>query len=337
MRHSARPAIWQSKKEFLLGRHFGRALNNIGFIYEDRMGWLFKLLLALVSCLFLAGQTVAFERPNLLVMGDDADPQGVSRDSQVFDRVLNAMNNQLNDIGFDVYDETTLLLEKGQNKNLDYKQDKPSLIQTRRSDADIIALARSIQRPPIDIVVLFTLYASAKPQGSISKVRIRLEGRLLNVRTGQRLGNFEVTSPERFNPSSACGHECLLDIVGDHSKALADNLGEVLAQKLSWLMEDNGNQLVSAFTLEFDNFSPKDMMAIEEYLVVFSGYQSHRPIYNSMTRSEMWYQTSIHSAKLSRNLYKMLDHLNLQGIVQFSGNTYTLQKIVLRNCCATKG
>ncbi|MFT4926377.1 MAG: hypothetical protein ACI8WB_002475 [Phenylobacterium sp.] len=281
-------------------------------------------LLLLTFWLLMMGQAQAADQPNLLIMGDDGDHEGIARDSRVFARVLDALSNQLQDIGFDVFDETALVLA--------HPQSLPQQ-QTRRNDGDIIDIARAIQHPPIDIVVLFSIYASANRQGSLTKVRIRIAGRLLNVRTGQRLGNFEVVSPERYHPGASCERECLLETIGDHSKALASNLGSELAQKLNWLAggHSDGSELLSAFTLVFDNFSPDDMAAIEEYLVVFSGYHSHRPIYNSMTRAELWYQTRIHAAKLSRNLHKMLAQLALRGIVQFSGNTYTVQKIILAN------
>ena len=63
--------------------------------------------------------------------------------------------------------------------------------------------------------------------------------------------------------------------------------------------------------------------------MIFSGYQSHRPTVSSATRTELWYKSSIGSAKLNRNLQKMLNHLNLKGTVQFSGNIFTVEQIIL--------
>ncbi|MFT5163326.1 MAG: hypothetical protein ACI9FJ_001915 [Alteromonadaceae bacterium] len=280
------------------------------------IGCLLGLVLALG---IMMPEVMAAQRPNLLIMGEDADQDSIPSDSRVFKRVLNALANQLHDSGYDVFDETAIT------------QAIQPLGQRRRSDADIIDIARMIQHPPIDVVVLFSIYGNAQPQGSISQVRMRIEGRLLNAQTGQRLGNFEVKTPDRYNRLPHCERECLLETIGDHSSTLAYHLGEVLGKKLDWLINDSGGKLPAAFTLVFDNFSPDDVMAIEAFLVVFSGYQNHRPIFNSMTRAEVWYQTTISPAKLSRNLHKMLNHLELSGVVQFWGNTYTLQKITLLN------
>jgi len=53
-------------------------------------------------------------------------------------------------------------------------------------------------------------------------------------------------------------------------------------------------------------------------------------VYASKTRAEFWYETSLKSAKMNRNLRKMLKHLDMNSRVQFSGNTFTVQRITLR-------
>ncbi len=43
-----------------------------------------------------------------MVFGDDADEDTVPRNSRVFNRVIHALRSQLDDKGFDVYDETAV-------------------------------------------------------------------------------------------------------------------------------------------------------------------------------------------------------------------------------------
>lgn len=280
---------------------------------------------ALLFCTLLIGWFLpakASDNPNLLVMGMDADRGAIARDSRVFRRVLDALNNQLHDMGFNVYDETTITLD--------------NFVQGRsgRSDAELIDIARSVQRPPIDIMVLFTIYSQAEAQGYTTAVNSRIEGRLLNVKSGQRLGNFEVSSPAPWQTSASCNTPCRFEREGDYAKSLATDLGQVLGEKLAWQVNggqhpSTESQLVVAYNLVFDGFSPVEVMAIEEYLVIFSGYQDHRPVYASQSRTELWYQSQIKTAKLHRNLQKMLTQLDLRGLVQFSGNTYNISKITL--------
>ena len=273
----------------------------------------------------IATPAIAGDNPNLLVMGEDADKDTVPRNSRVFKRVLDSLQGEMSNYGFSVFDETAVTLD-------DFAQGR-----TRRTDAEIIDIARSVRRPPIDVAVVFQIYASAKSLSHTTKVKARISGRMLNVKTGQFLDSFEVESPAEWNAPPKCNRECILETVGGYSKTLADDLGSVLAEKLDWMVaggegNDSGeSQLPNAFNLIFSGFTPEDMLSIEEYLVIFSGYKSHRQSYCSARRCEMWYESGIKTAKLNRNLQKMLAELELRGLVQFSGNTFTMKKITRRN------
>lgn len=284
------------------------------------------LLITLSLGMFSAVQ--AADNPNLLVMGEDSDQDTVPRDSRVFKRVLASLANQMHDNSFDVFDETAITLDN-------FAQGR-----TRRTDAEIIDIARSVKRPPIDVAVIFSIYASAKDKGYTTKVKTRIEGRLLNVKTGKRLGNFEVDSGKLFNAPASCERECILEVVGNKSRVLANDLGAVLAEKLAWMVDGGHkhasmdrpgtNDMMSEYSLIFDGFSGEDFSDIEEYLVIFSGYHSHRPVEARHTRTEIWYKSSIASAKLNRNIKKMLAELELRGTINFEGNTFTVKKITLR-------
>ena len=182
-------------------------------------------LLAIMLSACSSYPAAAGDKPNLLIMGEDADQDTVPRDSRVFRRVLNGLSNQLNDVGFDVYDETAVSLD-------DFAQGR-----VRRTDAELIDIGRSISRPPIDVLVLFTIYASAQDVEYTTKVRTRIEGRLLNVRTGQRLGNFELPSPKEWNAPPKCSRECILEVIGEDAGILANDIGSVLAEKLAWMVD----------------------------------------------------------------------------------------------------
>ena len=270
----------------------------------------------------------AADNPNLLVMGEDADEDTIPRSSRVFKRVVGALANQMHDNSFDVYDETAITLDNFEQGRI------------RRSDGEIIDIARSVKRPPIDVAVIFSIYASARDKGYTTKVRARIEGRLLNVKTGKRLGNFEVDSGKHWNAPSNCDRECILKVVGDKSRVLANDLGAVLAEKLAWMVDGGSNSgmdrpgtngMLTDYSLIFDGFSAEDFSDIEEYLVIFSGYHSHRLVGGSShTRTEIWYKSAIGEAKLNRNIKKMLAELNLRGTINFEGNSFKVKKISLR-------
>ncbi|WP_299071417.1 hypothetical protein [uncultured Paraglaciecola sp.] len=283
-----------------------------------------SLLLTLTLGMLLPVQ--AADSPNLLVMGDDADEDTIPRNSRVFKRVIASMNSELNDI-VDVYDETAITLTN-------FKQGR-----VRRTDGELIDIARSVTRPPIDVVAVFSIYASMKDTGYSKKARARVTGKLLNVHSGKFIDNFE-TSPYSWNVSAGCDNrECILEEMGDGIKTLGQELGNVLATKYDWqLYGQHGNaqrgtstnDMIGDFYLEFDGFSAEDVMEIEEYLVIFSGYESHRPTEQRHTRSVMLYRSSISNAKLNRNLKKMLAELDMRATISFEGNTYVMKRISLR-------
>ena len=270
----------------------------------------------------------AAEQPNIMIMGEDADEFTVPRDNRVFKRVLDALANEMHDEGFNVYDETALTLD-------DFVQGR-----VRRSDDEIIDIARSIKRAPIDVATIFSIYAHVKETRYTKKISTRVTGRLLNVRSGQRLGNFEVELPMSDNVSTTCDTQCLYESVGRNAKVLAQELGAVLAMKLDAQSPtsrngrgsddgDSSGGLDSAYSMTFNGFSSGEINDIEEYIVAFSGYKHHRPVSSSMRNTEYWYETGSDVARLNRNLRVMMDHLGVEGRVTFSGNSFSVEKIKL--------
>jgi hypothetical protein len=281
-----------------------------------------------MAALMPAGAAQAGEHPNIIIMGEDADKDTVPRNSRVYKRVLDALVNEMNDEGFNVYDETAVTLD-------DFAQGR-----VRRTDAEIIDIARSVKRPPIDVAVIYSIYASAKKLSYTTKIRTRITGRLLNVRSGKRLGNFEVELPQPDNAPVKCQRECILETVGKNARVLGMDLGVVLTKKLDWLAarsddkhEKDGHDddgLASAYSLVFTGFTPNDITSIEEYIVAFRGYEHHRPVSSSLRNAEYWYETKSKSARLNRNLRLMMEHLGYEGRVTFKGSSFQIDKISKR-------
>ena len=279
-----------------------------------------------ISCATLPGTGFAGDKPNLLIVGEDYDEETIPRNSRIFKRVLDAISNQVHDQGFDVFDETAITLGN-------YVQGR-----IRRNDVEVIDIAKGQTRPPIDILLITSVYVGAEKTSYTTKIKARVTGRLLKVHSGQRLGSFEVESPSTWTAPADCSRECLLETVGKNAKILAQDVGAILAEKLDELLsaeasdseEKSSDGLATQYVLIFEGFTREDMMDIDEYLVVFSGYESHRPIYSSRRRQEIWYESQISSGKLNRNLRKMLSHVDMKGRVSFSGNEYTVTKITKR-------
>lgn len=287
------------------------------------------MLTLLCSLMFFTVPAQAGDKINLLVMSEDADTDTVPRHSRVFRRVITAIQNQMLEQGIDVIDETMATMDE-------FEQGR-----SRRSRAEILDIARSVSKPPVDVVTNFLIYASVQDKGYTSKLRVRVEGEILHVGSKKYLGNFESLSPRtwQIHPNCAESRECVLEEVGEKARIIGNDVGAVLAEKLAYLRGDHAtggrpgghDQLENGYELIFDGFTPEDMMDIEEYLVIFSGYRTHRPTFSNARRAEIWYESTINSAKLDRNVKKMLEQLGLRASIQFAGNRFVIKKITFRN------
>ena len=165
----------------------------------------------------VAGMSVpgyAAGRANILVMGEDAAEPGasldtvvVARDTRVFKQVLEAISNSLVHDGFDVYDERALTLDN-------FKQNR-----TGRTEVELLDIARSVQSPPMDAVAIFTVYAGARKLAYTTDIYARITARIVNTRTGQKIGAFEVTSPRGWKAPTGCERDCLLEVIGEIGRA----------------------------------------------------------------------------------------------------------------------
>lgn len=281
---------------------------------------------------------MAGEQPNLLVMGEDADTDTVPRGSRVFVRVLNALSEELSMEGFRVYDETAVTMNI---TNPD---------RVRRDDAELISVARRVPDVPIDAVTVFKIYASAEDNAyaDITDLRMRVAGRMLNVSSGKRLGNFEISYKRGDLPPlpANCNRECVLQNVGDQAARVGADLGRVLASKLDMIspagtstsgasiggssdvsVAQGCTGLTEGYTLIFSGFEAEEITRVEEYLVSFKGYDHHRPMRTDAGQSDYWYETCSDVARLNRNLRLVGEHMALETRVAKTGNRFEITKI----------
>jgi len=277
---------------------------------------------------------MAADDPNILIMAEDADADGVARNSRISTRILNAVVTQLDQRRYRVYDETAVTIDT-------HKQGR-----TRRTDAELIDIAKSIRKPPIDVVVFFTVYANVDRKKYSNDLHLRIVGRLLSVHDGRRLGNWEEELPDRWSLPNRCfpddkgvRRDCLLEAVGRDARRIATGMSSVLAERLEYLTDGGrrlggdgrrDSNLEKGYSLTFEGFDRRDIREIEEYLTIFSGYIDHRPTTSMTKYVEFWYESTIRTSKLRRNLEKMMEVLNLDYTIQFQGNKFSLRNKNIR-------
>ena len=280
--------------------------------------------LFLLTAVIHSGASLAAETMNILILGATDNRDRPPGESRAFKGVVDELSAVLQDHGFAVFDESAVTLN-----NL--AQDGE-----RRDDAKPMDIARAVRRPPVDLAIVFSVYTRTKQLSYTAKIGSQITARLLNVTTGQNLGSYRAESPRSLRVPVDCGHGCLGAAVERDARRLSRELGRQLAQRLSSMLSakavpygspgDVYSGMPAAYTLVFEGFSAKEVFEIEEYLVVFSGYQQHRPLSAGRERHEYWYETGSARGRLNRNLSKMLDYLKMPGQVKLSGNVFTVTK-----------
>lgn len=283
------------------------------------------------TALAVAPELAGAEPLNLLVMGEDADPDTIERHTPIFDRVVEAISGELRDAGIAVYDETATTM------------DFYDLGRVRRPDAELISLARSVQIAPIDAVTAFEIHAATVPSvyEGITELRLRISGRVIEMASGQSLGGYEVSyQPGELPPLPLnCDRDCQVAFVGDHAARVARDVGAALAAQLAGIGQATagampGNRAgcddsTNAFTLAFKGFSPEEMARIDAYLAAFQGYANHRPLVGGGARTEVWYETCAGADRLERNLQKMFEQTGAEVWLESDEHGFSAAKIAV--------
>ena len=282
------------------------------------------------AALALAPGHAAADPLNLLVMGEDADLDTIERHTAIYDRVVQAISGELRARGLVVYDETAVTMEFY------------DLGRVRRPDAELISLARSVQIAPIDAVTAFEIHAATVPSvyEGLTELRLRITGRVIEIRSGQSLGGYEVSyRPGELPPLPLnCRRNCQIAFVGDQAAQIASDVGAALAAQLTQLTPGTESREVPAadpgcgetpntFTLAFKGFTAQDLARIDAFLTAFQGYAHHRPLVTGSVRSEVWYETCADTERLERNLRAMFEQTGAEVWLEGDEHGFSATKL----------
>lgn len=285
------------------------------------------LLICAAAWMMLLPRAHAADRA-VIVMGLDTPEQHasthigiVARDTRLFNQVLETIAGELRRQGFNVFDERALTLDKVQERK-------------GRTEAELIEIARTVQHPPLDAAVIFSVYAGARKLSYTTDVYARVTGRILNVRTGEKIGSFDAASPGGWKATRDCDGDCLLEALTKSIKPMAVDVGSTLGRQLAAASPtvkkgDEARYPPRGYTLVFTGFSTDDISGVEEYLVAFKGYKAHKPATTAPRRVSYWYETDTDAIGLNHNLRMMLDRIGAEGSITFSrtDNTFTVEKL----------
>lgn len=266
----------------------------------------------------------AAESPNVLIMNEDADKGAIPRSNRASRAVLDAMMGVMNDRALRTFEESALTYR-------DQKQGRQ-----RRPDHELVAVARAIDSPPMDVMVAYTIYVVGQKKDHTTEVKVRIPARMRSVHTGELLYNFEVS--DTYNAHPDCKRDCMLETITENARALGAEVGGILAQQLDiqtekadW-SEPASPQLGSgrAYELKFEGFNSKEMIELEDNLQLMRGYEDHEVQHSGNWRTEIWYEIDRKAGSLKNAFVKMLDSMGYNARVSYRGRTFVLQRITQR-------
>ncbi len=65
-----------------------------------------------------------------------------------------------------------------------------------------------------------------------TRIDMEIAGRMLQVSNGDVLARFDLPLPGALSASPNCDRRCIIKLLEDNTAALADSLGNVLAERL---------------------------------------------------------------------------------------------------------
>lgn len=262
---------------------------------------------------------------NVLVVGGYADGQQMSRGGAAFNRTQDAFADSLQGEGFNVYDETAV------GGGVDW---------TWLKDHEVIDQVRLVRSPPMDAVVVFSLFADYKNRGYRHSIYPRVSGYVLSVPDGRYLGDFDVDLPGGAAVPKKCSSACFSDVIGDAGRALAQEAGAIVALKLQNLKKRSGKRskkntrsdggLASSYVMTFDGFGARTLDDIEDRLTRLKGYRHLRVLNASYARTKYWYETSANDGALLRSVRQVVDDEGVSARVTFSRGTFEVTNISRR-------
>ena len=282
----------------------------------------------LLACVFITPPLRAADQLNVLIVGDET-----ARGTPLFARTRTAINEALMHEGFAVFDD-----------------DAFDTLKQKRADSERIAAVRALPQP-IDALVIFSVQANAHQLTYTTDLSAHVSGRVINARTGQSLGSFQVASPDSWKVPSTCADACLIDTLGKQIDIIGGNLGAALGEKVGVIVPlatpapKSIERLESVgvpapahipalparpkdYTLIFTGFAADERADLSSYLHAFPGYRHETVSATAADAVTYTYDSASDAAHLDHSLHMMLDRIGADGSVTFAADakTFTVRK-----------
>ena len=300
-----------------------------------------------IVCVFVARPAFSQSQNNIpvIVMGEDEDPTSVSRESDIFKRVLSQLKESMFRKGFRIRDEEMITVDLGWK------------IVNRRPKTELIEAAKLANNSANGnhhsrALVLFRIHTAKKDLSYSTKIETRIAVEIYDLLSNEFLSNFELPIV-RYSAPLDCDKLCISNIVGGKAQEIATRIGDKLTKHLLNLFlptshssvttpSDLGSKwrlcggLKTTYTITLRNFDVAETRGIVNIMEKeFPCYSSHNllPVKSSAVR-KYEYISRAKFVKMDEWLSIAVKQIGLNPDndveIYLRGNEFIIDKVSLR-------
>lgn len=272
----------------------------------------------IVCALSLFAQNVAVAG-TILLLGEDSDSGAFAVESRPVRSAADLLRGRLTSYGFDIYDEASVGVSLGY---------QPGLM---RNETEVLEVARAMDAPPMDEVVVLSLYPQRSTTSFGSKYELRYSAKVLSVSGGRVIGSFVSRSLEPVPLPKRCDENCFLESVSEHVEDLALDLADQISRVVtggSSAQECLGQGCYAGLAHEYKivlRYPNTQIIDAFETRVLQDDLGELIPVENGAAVQSYWLKSDLKSLEVKRFLLDLREDLGAALQVRMSGNTFEVR------------
>ena len=200
----------------------------VGFsVLRRGLAWVVLIAAAMLGVAAAPALAQSGDKIPVIVMGEDSDPLSIPRSSDVFRRVLLALQEKMSDYGFYVIDEDILTARLGWiSRDHRPKQELMEVAVLANQASDVRLHTRAI--------ILFKIRAAAMEARVATRIQVRITGEIHDVVANRFITAWSAPA-RRYAAAPHCSGYCIEEILGDKAEEMAGEVGAILSVRLDFL------------------------------------------------------------------------------------------------------
>lgn len=296
-------------------------------------------VISLIIVIFTLNTSESFSQTRVVITGEDSDKNSIERTSEIFKRVISQLQESLNRGNYYVIDEDMLGVKLGFSFNS--RRPKTELIET-------LMVANQTEDATVQsrLAVVFAIFPQVKDLSATRKLEVRIRGDVYDLETLRPLSNFEYKPQKAYlipKNSSQCDSLCVEEALGEKSRDVARELGDVLTKKLDLAIQKIGGSsqstssggssinMAKTYNLNLIRIDAVQSLQFKKFLENSSDVQNIKLLSRGESSRKMSIDSSVDLGVLEEILLEALmniDSINIDNIrINMSGTDIELENL----------